>query len=203
MIFNFKFQKQDEIEKLQSELAELQEQRNEAARRVSQIQNAINIAQAEYIVDDSAANKKRVEKLEKGLKEQEKKLADIEAQIQRVSGELTRLQMERRKAEIEAIANEDAHRYELYYRAKKLKDLFDELAGELHKGIVYQRMHTVDINKPKGLLKEAGVKSGYFDKRLESQRPFAELWEAKQKEVHERVEEEFEELKQKILDFLK
>jgi chromosome segregation ATPase len=196
------FTKQADLEKLQAELSEIQQQRNELADKINQVRNAFLIAQAEYMIDNSSTTKKKVEKLDKGLKELEKQRARLEEKANKVSAELTRLNMEKRKAEIEAIADEDARNYELYWRAHKLKKLIEKLTD--YGGIVTLTAESrFRYHEPLGLLKEAGVKRGYFDKRLESQRPFAELWEKKRDAIHEQVEQELAELEQKILDFLK
>ncbi|ABO67409.1 MULTISPECIES: hypothetical protein [Anoxybacillaceae] len=192
------FKKQSDLEKLMAEKQALENEYSEMTKKVNQVQSLLNLAQAELMVDSSTTNKKKVDKFKEALEKLEKERATVLEKVQKVAVEIARLNMEKRKAEIEAIADNDVERFEEYYRSYKLKKLWEEKVSK----IIHQKTKILDATTPKGLLKEAGVEIGHFDKTNEAHKPYLELWERKRAEVEEQVEKELAELEKQLEDFL-
>lgn len=191
------FKKQTEVQGLQGEQASLSKQAGELQGKVNQVNNALVIAQTELMIEDTATNKKRVEKFQKALDGFNKELEAIQKRAGEVAGKLSDLNMEKRKAEIEEIASVDLANYDKAKRSAKLKDELYKMRIEIEQASGYAGAFS-----PKGLLKEANVEMGYFNPTNSAHQPYKELWETKRDKTDEQIDKELEVLKQAIRNFI-
>lgn len=190
------FKKGTEVQNLQGEQASLSKQAGELQQKVTQVNNALVMAQTELMIEDNATNKKKVEKFQKALEGFTKELEAIQTKSQEVQAKLAELNIERRKAEIEEIALADLANYEKSYRSSRLASELEKMKYKIGTG-----SNNIGSSSPSGLLKEAGVEIGYFSPS-EAHKPYKELWEEKRNNTNEQVEKDLEEVKKAIEKFL-
>lgn len=179
-------------EKLQAKQVKLGEQAGELQGKINKVNNAIVHVETELMLDDSAGNKKRLDKLEAGLKKFQKELEQVNSEAQQVASELAQISAEEKAEEIEEASQE--HQENFYRNRKRLlmESELDKLKNRL-----WGKTNSV---QPEALKKIAGVK---YNEDLNPEH--SRLFEAKQdaeQEAREQADKEFSELMDKIKNFL-
>lgn len=179
-------------EKLQAKQVKLGEQAGELQGKITKVQNAIVHVETELMLDDSAGNKKRLSKLEDGLKKFQKELEQVNLEAQQVASELAQISAEERTQEIASASQEYQ---ESYFRNRKRLLIEGEL--DKLKSRLWGKTNQV---QPQALKDIAGLKFNE-DLNPEHSRLFEAKQEAEQK-AREQADKEFNELMDKIKGFL-
>ncbi len=102
--------------KKQSEMENLQEQKQEIGKKVSELQskktkltNALNLINAELMVEETASVKKKADKFNKAIKDIDKEIEGLNKEATEVNSQLSSLLMEKKETEID-LALEDYHK---------------------------------------------------------------------------------------------
>lgn len=140
---------------------------------------------------------KRKKRLETAMNESTTRMSEAQARLSELNAEIAQMRKDQERQRLIDIAEVDCSGYELYYRSKKFEMAVDKLQ------YVYGK-HTghAGANSPHKLLKDAGVKAGYFDKVESEHAQHHEIWQEMTTETKARVEEEFEVLMEAIDRFL-
>ncbi|MDF2083816.1 hypothetical protein [Bacillus pseudomycoides] len=95
-------------EKAQVKQGELQGKISTLDSKIAQVNNALAIAEANLLVDESASNKKAVEKLQAGIEKFQAEKAKANEELSEVVNTLQEVAHEERKARLLELAHEDA-----------------------------------------------------------------------------------------------
>ncbi|MBO1511550.1 hypothetical protein [Metabacillus bambusae] len=194
------FKKTTDMEKLTGERDSLQAQAQEVQGKISQVSNALNMAKVEYMVEGTASIKKKVDKYESAIQGFQKELEGLNKKLQAVGEELAKLNSEKRKQELNEMAERDVEGFERIYRAKKLEKFRNDT---LYYALQKQGIGNSSAGRPRELYNDAGVTGGnHFDPKNPEHAPYSELWDSKKNEATSRVDAELEELIKKINEFI-
>lgn len=187
-LFNKGNNKQD----LQAKQVKLGEQVGELQGKINKVNNAIVHVETELMLDDSAGNRKRLDKLQSGLKKFQKELEQVNLEAQEVGQELAQISAEQRTQEIASASQEYQESY--FKNSKRLL-----MEGELDK-LKSRLWGKTNQVQPQALKDIAGLKYNE-DLNPEHSKLFEAKQEAEQK-AREQADKEFSELMNKIKNFL-
>lgn len=193
-LFNFTFSKEKELSQLESELATADEKVQEVIGKIQRVKNAIQLAETEAMLEGTASAQKKVDKFKAGLEKLQKDQEKTQKDADKLNAQYIEMKSSKHEEELEAIAEKDLERYKQAVKSKKLKD-------ELERLIRYEleELHSNSGSfTPKGLLKEAGLKVGYFPEGHKMR----SLWEEKRNktdaEIHNEVNEIMEQIRRQF-----
>ncbi|MEH7504937.1 hypothetical protein V7152_23495 [Neobacillus drentensis] len=187
------FKKQNEMEKLQGQKEKLAQKVSEVEAKLTQVQNAKVFADTDLMLEDSLANKKKVEKYAKAIEGFQAELQKLNGELAEIDGKLGELFSEEKQQEINDAGK--AHEEEVYTAIKRR--LF-EMELDRFNSFLYSKSAIIE---PVELKKLAGLRHGeHFDSlehgALIEARNIASDVAAK------RAKKEFDELMAKINEFL-
>ncbi|MFK8793679.1 hypothetical protein [Planococcus plakortidis] len=179
-------------EKLMEKQSKLGEQIRELQAKEMRIKNAMGHVETELEIDDSAGNRKRLDKLQGGLEKCQKDLEGANLEAQQVASELAQISAEQRTQEIASASQEYQ---ESYFRNRKRLLMENEL--DKLKNRLWGKTNSV---QPEALKRVVGLK---YNEDLNPEH--SSLFEAKQeaeRKATEQADKEFNELMDKIKNFL-
>lgn len=103
-------------EKMVIEQGKLEGQASDLRNKIDKVQNAMVHVGVELMIDDSATNKKRLAKLEDGLKGFQAELEAVDSKLAEVAGKLSAIYAEEAKEEIDKASEAYGERALKYYR---------------------------------------------------------------------------------------
>ncbi|EOP56598.1 hypothetical protein IIW_00330 [Bacillus cereus VD136] len=118
-------------EKAQVKQGELQGKISTLDSKIAQVNNALAIAEANLLVDESASNKKAVEKLQAGIEKFQAEKAKANEELSEVHNTLQEVAQEERKAHLLSLAKQDAEDRKQYNKEQKLSRYLDNLEHSL------------------------------------------------------------------------
>jgi chromosome segregation ATPase len=140
---------------------------------------------------------KRKKRIETALEESTQRMNEAQQRLNELNTEIATMRVDQERQRLIDMAEVDAQRYELTYRAKKLEKAMETLKHKTEPLTGYAGAMT-----PTSLLKDAGIKAGGFDLNNQAQAQHKEIWEELTSETNSRVDEEFEALMEAINRFL-
>ncbi|MFD0953413.1 hypothetical protein [Virgibacillus natechei] len=192
------FTRENERTKLMQERDALQKEDQSLQTKATKINNAIQMAETEAMLEGTKTAESKVSKFKKGLQQTQKEQQELTKKAEKIGEKLGALNAEKNKEELEEIANSDIDSYREFKIANELEKKLDYFVRyELPE--IAPASNSAEGYKPKGLLYKAGVEAGYFSPTDPAEKPLKELWETKKvqadKEALKKVEQVMEQLR--------
>ncbi|MCM2590484.1 hypothetical protein NDQ53_14370 [Rossellomorea marisflavi] len=201
-LINFKFSKEKELSELTNEKNNVQSKVQEVTGRIQQVKSAIQIAETELMLDDSSSNRKRVEKLKSGLDKFNKEHGKLQKQIEKLADQMNEMNSEKAEEVLNTIAEQDLERYKEARKSDALqKEIEKFIKNELPR--IAPAGQQSGSRSPKGLLGEAGLKTGYFRNEDPKHIKLKQLWEEKRDVAHNEIAQEVEEVIEALRNLFK
>ncbi|WP_018933291.1 hypothetical protein [Gracilibacillus lacisalsi] len=140
---------------------------------------------------------KRKKRIEQALEESVSRQSEAQKRLEELNAEIADLKVTQERQRLIDIAEQDAQGFELAYRAGRLEEVMNKLKYKTQ-----PLTGNAGSGNPHRLLKDAGVKAGYFNDVAGSHAQHHEIWSQFKDEAKERVDSELEVLIEAIETFL-
>ncbi|MGG4265793.1 hypothetical protein [Peribacillus simplex] len=187
--------KTSELETLEAKQGKLQGKEQELQAKIGKIANGLAIAETNLLVDETAANKKQIDKFKVAIEKTQKELEAVGVEISEVASQIGAINQAERQAEIDEAAS--ALEQELYraHKQKLFENKVDALKNKLY--------GASGFNYNANMKRLAGVKSTEeFDYSEPAHAPFIEATEKAGVSGAARAEKEFKKLVAEIEAFI-
>lgn len=178
---------------LQAEQQKLQEKIQELVSKIQRVENALELARTEEMIDSNNTIKGRINKLQKGLEGFQADKVKLQEQAQEVAEQIGEIVAEEKAEEI-ALASQDFQ--ESFYRNHK-RLIFENKLDDL-KGQLYAKTGNV---QPEALKRVAGLKYNE-DLNIQEHSRLIQVRNDAEQKAREQADKEFNELMDKIKGFL-
>lgn len=187
--------KTSELEALEVKQGKLQNKSQELQVKISKIENGMVVAETNLMIDETAGNKKQVDKFKTAIEKAQKELEAVGAEISEVGSQIGAISQAEKQAEIDKAAG--TYEEEMYLNHKrKLMELKAEV-------LVRQLYGKSGITHPQKLQRMAGLKYGeYFDVSNPEHAPMNEAANKAGASGIAKAEKEFNEIVAKIEAFI-
>lgn len=122
----------DTKEGLQKKAEDLQKKISELSTKVSRVRHSLDLAQTDYMIDETTANKKRIEKYESAIEGFNAEMDKANEQLTETQAKLYDLAQEERQLYLQSLAKQDAEDKESYLKELKLRNYLDSLSDSMN-----------------------------------------------------------------------
>ncbi len=122
----FKEANKTEMEKLQAEEAKLNGKITELQNKKVRVSNALQFANVDLELEDTQANKKRVNKYEAAISEIDNEVQELGEQAGKLQSKMSQINADERQMHIDSLAEQDGKDYEEYQRGARAKKMLEE-----------------------------------------------------------------------------
>ena len=189
----------DTKEGLQKKAEDLQKKISELSTKVSRVRHSLDLAQTDYMIDETTANKKRIEKYESAIEGFNAEMDKANEQLTETQAKLHDLAQEERQLYLQSLAKQDVLSHENGKRQAKIKKLVEQLSEQIE-------YSTGRVNAS-NLKREFGVKQddrivGIDEPALSDFPEAVALLKEEEEKLDKAINEDYDELVQAINKYL-